>query len=273
MAKVEANVTLYSGVDFAATYNDSRPAPPARIIDILCQQARQMRPKVVVDLGSGTGLSTRIWYEHADLVYGVEPSDDMRKEAEEYSQKLGLDTSKIKFLKGDSGNVSLEDGSVDIITCSQSLHWMEPTATFKEVQRLLRPGGVFAAIDCDWPPVINSEAENMYTQFLENVRTLGSTGNAYEGVKKWEKDFHLQRIIESGIFSQSGEVFVNSIDKGNAQRLIGLAMSMGHVGTALRKGVTMDQISFDKFKGDVEKSMGQNSCNWYLGYRVRIGIK
>ena len=35
----------------------------------------------------------------------------------------------------------------------QALHWMEPAPTFGEVARLLRPGGVFAALDCDWPPV------------------------------------------------------------------------------------------------------------------------
>lgn len=97
----------------------------------------------------------------------------MRKEAEEYSTKLGLDGSRIKFIKGDSGNVSLENGSVDIVTCSQSLHWMEPTSTFQEIQRILRPGGVFAAFDCDWPPVINAEAENLYAQFLDNVQVLG----------------------------------------------------------------------------------------------------
>eukprot|EP00026_Physarum_polycephalum_P006995 Phypoly_transcript_07048.p1 GENE.Phypoly_transcript_07048~~Phypoly_transcript_07048.p1 ORF type:complete len:197 (+),score=18.96 Phypoly_transcript_07048:75-665(+) len=193
MAKVEANVTRFNGGDFAATYNASRPTPPPIILEILRKLARQDRPKVVVDIGSGTGLSTRIWYEHADLVYGVEPNDDMRSQAEEFLKKAGLDQSIIKFIKGDSGNVSLESGSVDIVTCSQSLHWMEPTATFKEIQRLLRPGGVFAAFDCDWPPVINSEAENIYTSFLEGVDALGSKDNAFEGVNKCKKEEHWRK--------------------------------------------------------------------------------
>ena len=37
--------------------------------------------------------------------------------------KLGLDASRIKFIEGDSANISLESGTVDIVTCSQSLHW------------------------------------------------------------------------------------------------------------------------------------------------------
>jgi SAM-dependent methyltransferase len=38
-----------------------------------------------------------------------------------------------------------------LVTCSQSLHWMEPEPTFAEVARILRRGGVFAAYDYDWP--------------------------------------------------------------------------------------------------------------------------
>lgn len=83
----------------------------------------------------------------------------------------------------------------------------------------------------------------------------------------------MQRITESGRFAQTREVIVHSIEKGDAQRLIGLAMSMGHVGTVLRKGMTLEQIGYEKFKQDVEKSMGTDSCDWYFGYRIRIGIK
>ena len=41
--------------------------------------------------------------------------------------------------------------SADIVTCSQSFHWMEPEPTLAEIARILRPGGVFAAYDYDWP--------------------------------------------------------------------------------------------------------------------------
>ena len=35
----------------------------------------------------------------------------------------------------------LADACADIVTCAQSLHWMQPDVTFKEVDRILRPGG------------------------------------------------------------------------------------------------------------------------------------
>ena len=40
------------------------------------------RPRLVVDLGSGTGLSTRVWADRADEVVGVEASPEMREQAE-----------------------------------------------------------------------------------------------------------------------------------------------------------------------------------------------
>lgn len=55
--------------------------------DILSQLAGG-RPRVVLDLGCGTGLSTRIWYGYADEVIGVDPNEDMRKQAEETSRKV-----------------------------------------------------------------------------------------------------------------------------------------------------------------------------------------
>jgi len=274
MSSVEANVTRFNGgEEFTSTYNVSRPTPPLVIRDILNQLARQDRPKVVVDLGCGTGLSTRIWYDYADLVIGVDPSDDMREQAEAANKKLNLDESKIKFIKGDSGKVNLESGTVDIVTCSQSLHWMEPTATFNEVSRLLGPGGVFAAIDCDWPPVINGEAELLYVEAMDKVSTLGKQSGAYGGVNKWEKEGHLKRIKESEKFRYSREVLVHSVEKGDANRLIGLGLSMGSCGTLLRKGITLEQLGFPAFKLRVEESMGGKVWDWYMSYRVRVGIK
>src|ERR1700685_3598340 len=40
----------------------------------------------------------------------------------------------------------------DIVTASQAMHWFDPELALPEIARLLRPGGVLAAYDCDWPP-------------------------------------------------------------------------------------------------------------------------
>ena len=71
-----ANATRFSG--FADLYDDARPTPPLALAALLASYAGVERPALVVDLGSGTGLSTRWCAPWADRVIGVEPSDDMR---------------------------------------------------------------------------------------------------------------------------------------------------------------------------------------------------
>jgi predicted O-methyltransferase YrrM len=47
----------------AGSYDRVRPSPPLALLDLLTQLIHQSHPALVVDLGSGTGLSTAIWGE------------------------------------------------------------------------------------------------------------------------------------------------------------------------------------------------------------------
>lgn len=123
--------------------------------------AGPQRPVRVVDIASGTGLSTRLWKGRDATVVGIEPSPDMRAIAEKL--KADDDTqSNISFWEGMSTRTGLPDACADIVTISQALHWMEPAPTFQEIARILRPRGVFAAIDCEFPPTIYPEIDQAY---------------------------------------------------------------------------------------------------------------
>ena len=73
------SVDRFSG--FAALYDEVRPVPPVAVTELLVQLARISRPAVVVDLGSGTGVSAVIWTGRADRVVAVEPNGEMRTAA------------------------------------------------------------------------------------------------------------------------------------------------------------------------------------------------
>jgi len=139
---------------FADIYNNARPKCPEKVKKIM-QKYLGKTPDVVVDLGCGTGLSTRTWSSVSNKVIGIEPSADMIQIARGAS--LGLEN--IKYISAFSDNTGLDNNYADIITCSQSFHWMNPEKTLKEVSRILKKGGVFATYDYDWPPVCNWEAE------------------------------------------------------------------------------------------------------------------
>src|SRR5829696_9079999 len=121
-----SNIERFTG--FAKLYDSYRPLPPPVLLDLLTQLANVPTPYLVVDLGCGTGLSARFWSSRAQRVIGIEPSEDMRHEA-----AIQNVSQNVSFEKGLSHQTGLPNNCADIVTCSQSLHWMDPLPTFKEV--------------------------------------------------------------------------------------------------------------------------------------------
>ena len=144
----------------ASSYDRVRPTPPPALLDLLTQLIGMPHPALVVDLGSGTGLSTAIWGERAERVIGIEPNADMRKEAIHNVEDHPY-AAHIEYREGVAHQTGLPDGCADIVTAAQSFHWMEPTSTLAEIARILRPGGLFAAYDYDSPPAIHWELDRL----------------------------------------------------------------------------------------------------------------
>ncbi len=259
-------IRRFSG--FASTYDQYRPTPPAIIPEILAHTAQAPRPRLVVDLGCGTGLSTRIWAQTAERVIGIDPADDMRKEAQRRTH-----SPNVSYLAGLSHATGLPHGCADIVTCSQSLHWMHPEATFAEAARILRPGGVFAAIDCDWPPVTGSwEVDAAYAELMKKVSAVEKERHLSDGLHRWSKSEHLPRMQASGSFRQTREIAAAGVETGNADRYVGLALSMGSLQTVLKAGVSEDQVGLDVVRETAGRLLGDALRPWYFTYRMRIGI-
>lgn len=157
-----SNVQRFVG--FGALYDQNRPTAPQEVVKLITTYL-QHQPQTVVDVGCGTGLSTFIWLNEAEQIIGVEPNDDMRAVAMSKWEAIHK-PDNMQFVKRLSHELELPSASADVITCSQSFHWMEPQSTLREFARVLRPGGVFAAYDCDWPPALNWKIEEQYKRLL-----------------------------------------------------------------------------------------------------------
>src|SRR6266704_2769909 len=183
----------------ASSYDRARPTPPPALLDLLTQVIQMPHPALVVDVGSGTGLSTAIWGERAERVIGIEPNADMRKEAVHKVEDHPYAT-QIEYHEGVAHQTGLPDGCADIVTAAQSFHRMEPTATLAEIARILRPGGLFAAYDYDSPPAIHWELDRLAQEgSLRLVGLIRERGLA-PSLKIWSKDRHLDHMRESGHF-------------------------------------------------------------------------
>jgi SAM-dependent methyltransferase len=265
------SISRYSG-SFPETYDRYRPRPPVELVDLLSLLSQSTRPRLVVDLGSGTGLSTRVWHGRADRVIGVEPNPDMRRVAERAATAL-QPPALLEYRAGLSTDTGLPDACADVVTCSQSFHWMEPVGTLAEVARILRSGGVFAAYDYDWPPTIQWQVEVAFRSLHRRLKELEAAHGIREELSNWPKQQHLERMRASGHFRFVNEIFLHHVEHGDTERLLGLAMSHASAAVLRARGVDDATIGLDQLAATAREILGDAIVPWYYGYRIRIGIK
>ena len=121
----------------ADIYKKYRPSYPKELIDYLYTEVGFSKDSVIADIGSGTGILSRLLLERGSKIYCVEPNEDMRKTAE---QDLSVFENFIS-VNGNDKNTGLQNQSIDFVTAAQAFHWFDRQAFKSECQRILKPGG------------------------------------------------------------------------------------------------------------------------------------
>lgn len=264
------NIDRFSG--FENDYDQHRPKAPTAVITILTSFLGRS-PELVADVGCGTGLSSFVWREHAERIIGIEPNDDMRGKAlSRLSEITGAE--HISFVKGYSDKLPLDGESVSVVTCSQSFHWMEPVSTLREFARVLQPGGVFAAYDCDWPPTLHWSVEAEYQQLINHTEEIIAKRIPEKNrASKRDKEQHLDQIRKSGHFRFAKEIVFHNLETCDAERYIGLALSQGGIQAVFKLGSSELHSTLEAFKGSVERYFAGRTLEVMFSYRMRLGVK
>ena len=112
----------------ASSYNELHSEEQLKklhlIKDYLKEHNIDLKNKKILDLGSGTGISTKFFNE---TTIGLEPSSEM------------ISQGNYLALQGNAESIPLKDKSFDVITCLTAIHnFKNPEKSIKEMHRVLK---------------------------------------------------------------------------------------------------------------------------------------
>jgi len=149
-----------------------RPGYPPQIIELMKTECGLKSDSVIADVASGTGLLTRMFLDHGNRVFAVEPNAEMRQAGE----RLLAAHPNFISVDGTAEATTLEDHCVDFVTAAQAAHWFDRDRARREFVRILKPGG--------WCVLIWNERRTDSTPFLREYEKLLLTyGTDYKEVR------------------------------------------------------------------------------------------
>lgn len=157
--------------DRVENYVKHRPSYPDALVPALAALAGLHENSRIIDVGSGTGISSALFLRHGYAVTGVEPNGAMRSAAEQVLAAYPHFTS----VNATAEATTLPDQSAELIIAGQAFHWFDQTRARAEFARIVKPGGWVALI---WNERLDS------TPFLREYDQLIATfGTDYHQVR------------------------------------------------------------------------------------------
>ncbi|XP_060067355.1 putative methyltransferase DDB_G0268948 isoform X1 [Ylistrum balloti] len=179
------SIRLFEGANHAQLYAKYRPTYTSEVYDEIktyCQLPEASGCDTAVDIGCGNGQSTVPLTNIFKAVIGRDISEKQITEAKKHAPS-------IDFSVGPAEDLSfLDNETVDLVTTAQALHWMDRPRFFKEVERVLRPGGALVVYGYGNCTIDRTEAQRIVWQFYKE------TLDGYWDKQRGHIDNHLATI-------------------------------------------------------------------------------
>lgn len=162
------------------------------------------------DLGSGKGydvLKMATMAGEEGFAWGVDVSESMMETARENARKLNLKNTA--FVKSELESINLPDNSLDVVLSNCTInHSLDQDKVWKEIFRILKPGGTFVVSDI----YASEEVPDKYRNDPEAV------AECWAGAETKEKYYaNLQNagfgkveILEESVPYEKGKIKVSS---------------------------------------------------------------
>ena len=192
-------------------YIKYRPGYPLEIIDFLKKECALSESTIIADIGSGTGISTKLFLNNRNKVYGVEPNSEMRKAAENFLKEY----PEFISVNGTAEITTLESNSVDMIISGQAFHWFDKQECKSEFKRIIKQEGYVILI---WNE--KTESNDFMKSYYDLLKIYGTD---YEKVNHSTNtdDIVIDKFYSPYIFSKKIFDYRQSLDyKGLEGRLL-----------------------------------------------------
>lgn len=120
----------------APTYAQFRPHYPDEMISHIMSFVHDK--ETALDMATGNGQVARKLSPYFKAVFATDISDRQLQNAQR--------AKNISYLQEPAEQTSFGDASFDLITVAQAVHWFDFSIFYKEVYRILKPGGIFAVM-------------------------------------------------------------------------------------------------------------------------------
>lgn len=185
---------LFTGT--ADNYRRFRPSYPAPLVDWVLGDLNLKPGLRIVDVGCGTGITSRLFAARKVEVTGVDPNPEMLEAAT-------LDGGAA-YVCGDAEALPLDEGTMDGAIAGQSFHWFDFGRAITELNRVLVPQArcaVFWNLRNDALPFM-SEYEALLRASCDGYKDLAASSATVQGLREhrqvselYEARFeHVQRL-------------------------------------------------------------------------------
>jgi ubiquinone/menaquinone biosynthesis C-methylase UbiE len=119
----------------AKIYAQYRPDYPSELFEFVLQYVNDQN--AAWDCATGNGQTAKILAQHFKKVEATDISQQQLDEA--------VVAKNIHYSKQPAEQTDFPSDCFDLVTASQALHWFKFDEFYKEVKRVSKPGGIFAA--------------------------------------------------------------------------------------------------------------------------------
>lgn len=173
---------FFEGAAHAAAYAKFRPQTPASVVDRICSFLKEKYEgslRAAADVGCGSGQSTQILSPHFTSVTGLDVSPAQTSEAIKLNTK-----PNVSFVTSSAEKLPFSNNSLQLITAGQACHWFDLPVFYKEVDRVLVPGGVLALYGYLFPQPIHGDLTEKLYQIVNHMYISELNGYIHQGSKE-----------------------------------------------------------------------------------------